>query len=309
MKIGFVFAGQGSQNVGMGKSFYDHYEKARQIYDALQLDFNIKDLSFNGPIETLSQTRYTQPCMVALAIIAVELLKDNGIQPKMTAGLSLGEYSALYTAGVFDKQTVIDLVYFRGQAMEKAAQGIDSKMVAVLGLDRETLQQCCDEASELGVVQIANYNCPGQLVIGGEKQAVEKASELALAHKAKRALPLNTSGPFHTSLLEQASHDLADKFKTVEFHDMQVPVIFNATARPLEEGKTIAEMLEKQVKSSVYFEDTIRYMIASGIDTIIEIGPGKVLSGFVRKIDKSIKCYQVEDHETLLKTIAGIKGE
>lgn len=309
MKIGFVFAGQGSQNVGMGKSFYDHYEKARQIYDALQLDFNIKDLSFNGPIETLSQTRYTQPCMVALAIIVVELLKDNGIQPKMTAGLSLGEYSALYTAGVFDKQTAIDLVYFRGQAMEKAVQGIDSKMVAVLGLDRETLQQCCDEASELGIVQIANYNCPGQLVIGGEKQAVEKASELALAHKAKRALPLNTSGPFHTSLLEQASHDLADKFKTVEFHDMQVPVIFNATARPLEEGKTIAEMLEKQVKSSVYFEDTIRYMIASGIDTIIEIGPGKVLSGFVRKIDKSIKCYQVEDHETLLKTIAGIKGE
>lgn len=309
MNIAFVFAGQGSQVVGMGKSFYDHYEVAKETFDHIDLDFDVKDLCFNGPIETLSLTQYTQPCMVACAISAVKVLKEYGIEPKMVAGLSLGEYSALYTAGVLSEKDTLELVRFRGKAMENAAKGIDSKMVAVLGLDRETLQQCCDQASDLGVVQIANYNCPGQLVIGGEAAAVDKAANLALENKARRALPLNVSGPFHTSLLEQASVDLKEKFKTVDFAPMQIPVIFNSTAKPLEEGVTIPEMLERQVKSSVYFEDSIRYMIEQGIDTIIEIGPGKVLSGFIRKIDKSIKCYQVEDEESLQKTLKGIKGE
>lgn len=309
MKIAFVFAGQGSQNVGMGKSFYDHYPIAKNIFDKINIDFDVSDLCFNGPIERLSQTQYTQPCMVACAIVAVNILKEHGIVPEMCAGLSLGEYSALYTAGVFDEKTAIDLVRFRGQAMENAAKGIESKMMAILGLDRETLQACCDEASALGIVQIANYNCPGQLVIGGETQAVEQVAKLALEKKARRAIPLNVSGPFHTALLEQASKDLADKFKTVTFNEMNMPVIFNATAKPLETDKTVADMLIQQVKSSVYFEDSIRYMLDQGIDTIIEIGPGKVLSGFIRKIDKTIKCYQVEDKESLEKTLEGLKGE
>lgn len=309
MKIGFIYAGQGSQVVGMGQSFYEHYETARKIMDDIHLDFDVKDLCFNGPLETLSQTQYTQPCMVACAIMATELLKENGIKPAMSAGLSLGEYSALYSAGVFDVETALELVRFRGQAMEEATKGIESKMVAVLGLDRETLQKCVHEASDLGVVEIANYNCPGQLVIGGETKAVDKAAQLALENKAKRALPLNTSGPFHTSLLEKASMALENKFKEVTFHDMRLPVIFNSTAKPLQEGKTIAEMLTRQVKSSVYFEDSIRYMLSEGIDTFIEIGPGKVLSGFIKKIDKTIKCHQVQDQESLEKTLKELKGE
>ncbi|WP_294578239.1 ACP S-malonyltransferase [uncultured Thomasclavelia sp.] len=308
-KIGFVYAGQGSQVVGMGKSFYDNYQVAKDVFDQIDLDIDVKKLCFEGPIEELSKTSNTQPCMVAVAIVATKLLKENGINPDYVAGLSLGEYSALNAAGVLDDQTAINLVRFRGQAMEEAAAGIDSKMIAIIGLDRDLLNEAVAEASDLGVVSIANYNCPGQLVIGGEAAAVTKASELALEKGARRAIPLNTSGPFHTKLLEPASLKLKEKFQEVTFHEMQVPVIFNSTAKELEAGVTVAQMLEKQVKSSVYFEDSIRYMLANGVDTIVEIGPGKVLSGFVRKIDRKIKTYQVEDQASLEKTLAGLKGE
>ena len=212
-------------------------------------------------------------------------------------------------AGVFDNETVIDVVRLRGQAMEQAVQGIDSKMVAVMGLSREVLSDLCQQASDLGVVSIANFNCPGQLVVTGERPAVEKAEALAKEAGARRMVPLNTSGPFHTSLLESASVALKEKFETVDFHDMQIPVIFNTTAQPLQEGVTVGDMLVKQVKSSVYFEDSIRYMIAQGVDTFVEIGPGKVLSGFVRKIDKTKKVYQVEDKESLDKLIEELQGE
>lgn len=308
-KIGFVYAGQGSQVVGMGKSFYDNYELAKDIFDNIDLDIDVKKLCFEGPLEELSKTSNTQPCMVAVAVVATKLLKENGINPNYVAGLSLGEYSALNAAGVLSDQDAINLVRFRGQAMERAAKGIESKMVAIIGLDRDLLNEAVNEASELGVVSIANYNCPGQLVIGGQADAVSKASELALEKGARRAIPLNTSGPFHTELLASASDELKEKFKDVQFNEMQVPVIFNSSAKELEAGVSVASMLEKQVMSSVYFEDSVRYMIDNGVDTIIEIGPGKVLSGFIRKIDKSIKTYQVEDQASLEKTLAGLKGE
>lgn len=308
-KIGFVYAGQGSQVVGMGKSFYDNYELAKDIFDNIDLDIDVKKLCFEGPLEELSKTSNTQPCMVAVAVVATKLLKENGINPNYVAGLSLGEYSALNAAGVLSDQDAINLVRFRGQAMERAAKGIESKMVAIIGLDRDLLNEAVNEASELGVVSIANYNCPGQLVIGGQADAVSKASELALEKGARRAIPLNTSGPFHTELLAPASDELKEKFKDVQFNEMQVPVIFNSSAKELEAGVSVASMLEKQVMSSVYFEDSVRYMIDNGVDTIIEIGPGKVLSGFIRKIDKSIKTYQVEDQASLEKTLAGLKGE
>lgn len=308
-KIGFVYAGQGSQVVGMGKSFYDNYELAKDIFDNIDLDIDVKKLCFEGPLEELSKTSNTQPCMVAVAVVATKLLKENGINPDYVAGLSLGEYSALNAAGVLSDQDAINLVRFRGQAMERAADGIESKMVAIIGLDRDLLNEAVNEASELGVVSIANYNCPGQLVIGGKANAVSKASELALEKGARRAIPLNTSGPFHTKLLAPASDELKEKFKDVQFNEIQVPVIFNSSAKELEADTSVASMLEKQVMSSVYFEDSVRYMIDNGVDTIIEIGPGKVLSGFIRKIDKSIKTYQVEDQASLEKTLAGLKGE
>ena len=308
-KIGFVYAGQGSQVVGMGKSFYDNYQIAKDVFDNIDLDIDVKKLCFEGPIEELSKTSNTQPCMVTVAIIATRLLKENGIVPDYVAGLSLGEYSALNAAGVLTDNDAIDLVRFRGQAMERAAAGIESKMFAIIGLDRELLNEAVNEAKDLGFVAIANYNCPGQLVIAGEVDAVTKASELALEKGARRAIPLNTSGLFHTELLAPASKELKEKFTTVTFNEMQIPVVFNSSAKELEPGTSIAKMLEKQVMSSVYFEDSIRYMISKGVDTIIEIGPGKVLSGFIRKIDKSIKTYQVEDQASLEKTLMGLKGE
>lgn len=308
-KIGFVYAGQGSQVVGMGKSFYDNYQIAKDVFDNIDLDIDVKKICFEGPIEELSKTSNTQPCMVTVTIIATRLLKENGIVPDYVAGLSLGEYSALNAAGVLTDNDAIDLVRFRGQAMERAAAGIESKMFAIIGLDRELLNEAVNEAKDLGFVAIANYNCPGQLVIAGEVDAVTKASELALEKGARRAIPLNTSGPFHTELLAPASKELKEKFTTVTFNEMQIPVVFNSSAKELEPGTSIAKMLEKQVMSSVYFEDSIRYMISKGVDTIIEIGPGKVLSGFIRKIDKSIKTYQVEDQASLEKTLMGLKGE
>lgn len=308
-KIGFIYAGQGSQVVGMGKSFYDNYPVAKEIFDQIDLDIDVKKLCFEGPIEELSKTSNTQPCMVAVAVVATKLLKENGITPDYVAGLSLGEYSALNAAGVLEDQEAINLVRFRGQAMEEAVVGLESKMVAIIGLDRELLNEAIDEASDLGVVSIANYNCPGQLVIGGEIAAVDKASELALQKGARRAIPLNTSGPFHTKLLAPASQKLHDKFETVTFNEMQIPVVFNCLASELENDMTVANLLEKQVMSPVYFEDSIRYMIDKGVDTIVEIGPGKVLTGFVRKIDKSIKTYQVEDQASLEKTLEGLNGE
>ena len=192
--------------------------------------------------------------------------------------------------------------------MEQAVQGMDSMMSAILGMDRETLTAICEEASSEGLVQIANYNCPGQLVIGGETKAVEKAATMALEQGAKRAVTLNVSGPFHTKLLKPASDALAERFKTVTFHPIQIPVIFNTTAKPLAEGETVAGMLTKQVMSSVYLEDSIRYMIEQGVDTFVEIGPGKALSGFVKKISKNVAIYQVEDPESLQKTVESLRN-
>ena len=291
MKLAFVYAGQGSQAVGMGQELYETYPVAKQVFDSIHLDFDVKKLCFEGPMETLSQTQYTQPCMVATAIAITEVLKEQGIVPKMAAGLSLGEYSALYAAGVFDQ----------------AVQGIDSKMVAVLGLDRALVEQAVSEGSKVGLVQAANYNCPGQIVIGGEVAAVDKAAEVALELKAKRVVPLNVSGPFHTSLLEPASKKLAEKLNQVSFGNMNIPVVFNTTAKELQPDETISGLLTKQIMSSVYLEDSIRYMIDRGIDTFLEIGPGKVLSGFIKKISKDVSIYQVEDVASLTKTLESIK--
>ena len=294
MKLGIIYAGQGSQVVGMGKSFYP-----REIFDQNE---DLKELCFNGPLEKLSYTPYTQPCMVMVATIITDLLKEQGIVPDYTAGLSLGEYSALYCAGVFERQQVIDLARFRGKVMQEAVSGIESEMIAVLGMKEELLQDL------LGVVSISNYNCPGQLVVAGEKKAVENVKELALENKARRVISLNTSGPFHTSLLKEASLALKERFKKETFHEMKIPVIFNTLGHEIED-QSIPEILEKQVMSPVYFEKSIRYMIDQGVDTIIEVGPGKVLSGFVRKIDRSIQLYQIEDMESLKKTVKALKGE
>ena len=294
MSIAFLYAGQGSQHPGMGADLYETYPQFRAVLDGADLDFDVKEVSFQDSQGVLNETRYTQPCMVAFAVGVTQILNHEGIRPDYVAGLSLGEYSALQAAGVFTPQQAISLVAFRGKVMAEAAKGVPCGMTAVLGLDREKLEQACEQASSLGVVAIANYNCPGQLVIGGHQAAVDEAARLAKEMGARRCMPLKVSGPFHTPLLKPAGDALAEKFKGETFGEMQVPVLFNCLGREMGPDDTIPALLERQVQSSVYMEDTIRRLAELGVDTIVEIGPGKVLSGFVRKTTPEIKTYAVE---------------
>ncbi|OUN24534.1 ACP S-malonyltransferase [Pseudoflavonifractor sp. An85] len=306
MSIAFLYAGQGSQHPGMGADLYETYPQFREILDGANLDFDVKEVSFQDSQGVLNETRYTQPCMVAFAVGVTKILADLGIHPDYVAGLSLGEYSALQAAGVFTPQQAISLVAFRGKVMAEAAKGVPCGMTAVLGLDREKLEQACEQASSLGVVCIANYNCPGQLVLGGHQEAVAEAARLAKEMGARRCMPLKVSGPFHTPLLKPAGDALAEKFKGETFGEMQVPVLFNCLGREKGDSDTIPALLERQVQSSVYMEDTIRRLAELGVDTIVEIGPGKVLSGFVRKTTPDIKTYAVEtvaDVEALVQAL------
>ncbi|MDR3783356.1 MAG: ACP S-malonyltransferase [Dysosmobacter sp.] len=308
MKLGFLYAGQGSQHAGMGADLYEAFSAFRAVYDHAEVDFDLKKVTFEDPDGIINQTRYTQPCMVAFAAGMTAVLREKGITPAVAAGLSLGEYSALHAAGVFDAATAIRLVAFRGKAMEEAAAGRESAMMAVLNLDRSPLQDACDAASDLGCVVIANYNCPGQLVIGGEKAAVEKAAAIAKEKGARRCLPLKVSGPFHTSLLAPAGDALREKFKETAFGAMRIPVLFNCLGREMGPEDTIPALLEKQVQTSVYMEDTIRRLAELGVDTIVEIGPGKALSGFVKKTAPAIKTYAVETCADLDALSAALKG-
>ena len=309
MKLAILYAGQGSQHPGMGKDLYEAYPAFRSAFDAGELDFDLHKVCFEDPDGVLNQTQYTQPCMVAFAAGVTAVLKEKGIRPDYVAGLSLGEYSALNAAGVLDAKTAIELTAFRGKAMAKAAEGVECGMTAVIALDRETLQTCCDKAAALGVVQICNYNCPGQLVIGGEKSAVDAAAAAAKEAGAKRCLPLKVSGPFHTTLMHPAGDALAERFKSVAFGPMETPVLFNCLGHEKGEADTIPALLEKQVQSSVYMEDTLRRLGELGVDTILEVGPGKALTGFVKKTLTGVTCYTVETAAELEAAVSALKGE
>ena len=264
---------------------------------AKAVDFDLKEVSFQDPSGILNQTRYTQPCMVAFAAGLTAVLRERGVVPAAAAGLSLGEYSALHAAGVFDAAAAVKLAAFRGKAMEEAAAGRDCAMMAVLNLDREALQTACDEAAGLGTVVIANYNCPGQLVIGGDRAAVEQAAALARERGARRCLPLKVSGPFHTPLMAPAGAALESHFRTICFQEPQIPVVFNCLGDVREVGMPIQTLLVRQVQSSVYMEDSIRKMTAMDLDALVEIGPGKALSGFVRKTAPGFPVCTVETAE------------
>lgn len=311
MKLAFLYAGQGSQHAGMGADLYAASPVFRKVFDeaAAALDFDLKATCFEDPQGVIDQTQYTQPCMVAFATGVTTALYERGIRPEMAAGLSLGEYSALSAAGVFDPETAVELVAFRGKVMAGAVKDRPSAMAAVLMLGREELQKCCDAASHLGVVEIANFNCPGQMAIAGDSAAVDAACVYAKEAGAKRCVPLKVSGPFHTSLMKPAGDALREHFASVAFQPMQLPVYFNCLGAPMGESDSIPALLERQVQSSVYMEDTIRRMAEDGFDTFLEIGPGKVLTGFVKKTAKGTKTYSVETAEELSEVLSALKGE
>ena len=297
MKLGFLYAGQGAQHPGMGEDLYEKYPAFRAALDGADVGFDLKAVSFTDPDGVLIETQYTQPCMVAFAVGLTDVLAEMGVVPSAAAGLSLGEYSALYAAGVLDGKTAVEVAAFRGRAMADAAKGVDSAMTAVLGTDRETVSAACKAASDAGVAEPCNFNCPGQIVIGGERAAVDKAAAIVKEMGAKRCMPLSVSGPFHTSLLKPAGDALREYFKTVEFHEPRIPVLHNCLGGERGAGDSIPALLERQVQSAVYMEDCIRAMAALGVDAMVEIGPGKALTGFVKKTLPGFSVFNVETAE------------
>nr|WP_207751650.1 ACP S-malonyltransferase [Clostridium saudiense] len=314
MKIAFIFSGQGSQYIGMGKELYDNIPSCKKIYDKANevLGFDLKELIFNGDKEELNITENTQPAILTTSIAILQAIKDKGINPDIVAGLSLGEYSALVASEALDFETAVSLVKKRGRFMQEAVpQGVGS-MVAVIGLDENKIKEVLKIASEKGIVEIANYNTNSQIVIGGEREAVEFASELLKECGARRVIPLKVSGPFHTSLLNEASIKLKNEFENIHFNDPKIKIITNVTADFIENGNEIKELLINQVKSSVRWSETIEKMLDEGIDTFIEIGPLKTLSRFVREISKerkaTVKIFNVEDLKSLNKTLEGMEA-
>ncbi|MDM8246115.1 ACP S-malonyltransferase [Collinsella tanakaei] len=307
MATAFLYAGQGSQHAGMGRDMYEAYPAFAAVIDASDaaVDFDLKTLMFEGPDDQLNLTEYTQPCMVAFACGMTAVLVECGIEPDYVAGLSLGEYSALAAAGVFEPVEAVKLAAFRGAAMASAAAGRDTAMISILGLDRAAVESvvavAAADAAEGTTVEVSNYNCPGQVVIAGDRAPVEAAAAAAKEAGARRCIPLKVSGPFHTSLLKPAGDALRERLSGLELGEMRVPVLFNTLGREMGEGDDIVSLLERQVQSSVRMEDTICRLAELGVDRVIEIGPGKVLSGLVRKTAKEISCTPVETVEDLQK--------
>lgn len=305
-KIAFIFPGQGAQACGMGQDFYEQTETGKRIFDKASelMGFSMPQLCFEEN-DRLDITEYTQAAMVTASIAMMRVLEENGIKPDVAAGLSLGEYCALAAAGVMSDEDAIRTVRQRGILMQEAVPVGEGAMAAILALDASAIEEV---TGAMEGVWIANYNCPGQIVISGEKAAVEEACEKLKAAGAKRAVMLNVSGPFHSGMLADAGEKLGEVLSQVELHEPQIPYVANVTAQYVKNAAEVKELLTRQVSSSVRWQQSVEAMIADGVDTFIEIGPGKTLAGFMRKISRDVKTLNVEKLEDIGKVAEALKS-
>ena len=300
-KIAFIYPGQGAQKPGMGKDFYENSELAKAVYDKASelLQIDMKALCFEEN-EKLDLTEYTQAALVTTCLAMTEGGEERGLKPDVTAGLSLGEYCAISVAGGMKEEDAISLVRKRGILMQNTVPVGEGAMAAILGMDASVIEE---GIKDLEGVTVANYNCPGQIVITGETKAVEKAAEILKEAGAKRAVLLNVSGPFHSPMLKQAGEELAKEMEKVEMEPLQIPYVTNVTAEYVTDIRETKKLLAEQVAASVRWQESVERMIAEGVDTFVEIGPGKTLAGFLRKIDRSVKVYNIGTWEDIDKVV------
>lgn len=311
-KIAFVFPGQGSQAVGMGKDLYDSFDDVKAVFEQAdaRLSESLSKLIFEGPQDQLTLTINAQPALLTTSIALLKRFQHSGIKADFMAGHSLGEYTALVAAGSIPFEDGVFTVRKRGEFMEEAVPNGQGKMAAVLGMDREALKEATDEVTAKGnIVQLANINSPGQIVISGTAQGVLEASELAKTKGAKRVIPLEVSGPFHSILMKPAATKLQEVLDSISIQKAQVPVISNVTASPMDEPEEIKQRLLEQLYSPVLWEDSVKRMMELGVDTFIEIGPGKVLAGLIKKIDRKSQVFSVFDEASYQATVTSLKGE
>jgi [acyl-carrier-protein] S-malonyltransferase len=304
MKIAFLFPGQGSQHVGMAKDLFNAFDSVRELYERAEeiLGFPLKRISFEGPGDTLGQTQFTQPAIFVHSLAMNQLLKEIGILPQGVGGHSLGEYSALVCGDAVDFDEGLRLVKLRGELMQHSGEDNPGTMAAIIGLSPEIVGEICEEASDAGLVQVANFNSPGQVVISGSIAGVRLAMELAKEQRAERAIELRVSGAFHSPLMGEALSGLIEALATADIRNPQIPVYTNVTAHPVQDAEEIRSMLQKQLLSPVLWKNTVENMIYDGFDTFYEVGPAKVLSGLSKRINPAVDCMsvgKVEDLENL----------
>src|SRR5512147_721318 len=308
MKIAFIFPGQGSQYAGMAREFIENFEESRKVFDIAgsSLGYDLAELCLHGPVDKLNLTENTQPAILAASLAILRPLERRGLTAAAAAGHSLGEYTAIAAAGGFALKDAIALVQKRGRYMQEAVPEGTGLMAAILGMTRQDVEKTCLEAAKNGIVAPANYNSPGQIVIAGEKPAVEKAMELARTAGAKRVVPLAVSVPSHCTLMDQAGKRLAAELERMALSDLRTPIVNNADAKFLQSASELRQSLIKQISSPLYWEDSINTMTAAGFDTFIEIGPGKVLSGLVKRIARDAKVLNVEDQKSMRDTLGAL---